>query len=146
MPPVYTMGIVKERMPPPPVTFMKTLRSKLLALGVPESVVEVVEKTADPAKVDRLLKEHTPKPLTQVDLVRCQAEIKECSFMTLHPRNYRRCPNPAVYIITEAEPGEDGHIRAMSLCEDCKKVADSRFPGKSIIVEKIDLPYLAHHG
>lgn len=62
------------------------------------------------------------KPLVPPDVTRCQAEIREGSFMTLGPRSMVRCPNKPVWLATEVEPGEDGRKGSMALCKDCAKV------------------------
>lgn len=58
--------------------------------------------------------------LTPPDLERCQAEVKEGSFMTLGPRSYRRCANQPAVIVTEVQPGADGQRGSMSLCLSCR--------------------------
>ncbi len=55
-----------------------------------------------------------------VDINRCQGEILEGSFMTLRPRRFERCSNKPAYIAVESEPGADGNIGRMSVCEACK--------------------------
>lgn len=56
-------------------------------------------------------------PLVPPDLVQCQAEYTDWSFMTLGPRQYFRCKNKPAFVVTENKPGEDGRIGSMSLCE-----------------------------
>lgn len=64
----------------------------------------------------------TPPALIPPDLSRCQAEVREGSFMTLGPRQMVRCSNAPRWIAFEAVPGEDGRQGSMSLCDDCKAV------------------------
>ena len=62
-----------------------------------------------------------------IDTELCQAEYREGSFMTLGPRAYKRCKNPAILIAVENEPSEkDGRRGGMSLCLDCAKVMEKR--------------------
>ncbi len=57
------------------------------------------------------------------DRERCQAEIKEGSFMTLGPRNFQRCKEVPTVIATERAVNEEyGHKGSMSLCDACLKV------------------------
>lgn len=61
----------------------------------------------------------TKPPLTPPDLQRCQADIREGSFMTLGPRKWERCKNRPSVIVRETEPGKDGLRGAMALCPGC---------------------------
>jgi len=69
--------------------------------------------------------------LTPADKKRCQAEIRQGSFMTLGPRSLVRCRNKPEVIATENEPGKDGLHGSMSLCTECAK----------IFLEKMGLTY-----
>ena len=58
--------------------------------------------------------------LELADPTRCQAEIKEGSFMTLGPRKYVRCKNLPTVIVGETKvTNADGEMGEMSLCESC---------------------------
>lgn len=59
------------------------------------------------------------KELVPPDPARCQAEIREGSFMTLGPRSWSRCTSTPSVIITERKPGPDGRCGSMSLCASC---------------------------
>lgn len=76
--------------------------------------------------------------LTPPDLQRCQAEIKEGSFMTLGPRSFERCNNTPTWIATEA-PRDDGEPSgSMSLCDSCREVCEKKL-GDAAVFKKIDL-------
>lgn len=62
--------------------------------------------------------------LTPPDLGRCQAERPNGhSFMTLGGRpGLERCTEKPVWIATEAQPGADGLVGSMSLCDHCRGV------------------------
>ena len=77
-----------------------------------------------------------PNGLTPPDRARCQAEITPGSFMTLGPRTTERCKNKPSCIITENQPGKDGKVGSMSLCEDCLKVFLDRFGDDFATVNK----------
>lgn len=63
--------------------------------------------------------------LVPPDVKQCQAEVR--SFMTLGP-GYNRCQNKPTCIATENEPGPDGHLGSMSLCEECAAELRKRMP------------------
>ena len=62
------------------------------------------------------------KGLESIDTNRCQAEIKEGSFMTFGPRCYIRCDKKASWIGIDVREGK--FYGAMSFCDDCKKVCE----------------------
>jgi len=62
------------------------------------------------------------------DLMRCQADILEGSFMTLGPRSMKRCTNPADVVLRETHTDKDGIIGSMSLCHKCHAVMREHFP------------------
>jgi len=64
------------------------------------------------------------KELTPPDLCRCQAEKPNgASFMTCGGRPERiRCNEEPCVIATENEPGPDGRVGSMSLCQHCAEV------------------------
>jgi len=66
------------------------------------------------------------KPIDPIDASRCQAEVKEGSFMTFGPRRFVRCKNEPVWIAVEVKDGI--FYGAMSLCDECKKVCEVRMP------------------
>lgn len=73
------------------------------------------------------------KPLTPVDRTRCQAETKEevsaKTFMRIGwTPTWVRCENKPVVIVTEAKPDKDGQHGAMSLCDECHKQFEKKFP------------------
>lgn len=62
--------------------------------------------------------------LIPVDPTRCQAEIKEGSFMTLGPRSMQRCNSIPTWIAVDIK---DGNLHgAMSLCDSCKQVCEKQ--------------------
>lgn len=69
--------------------------------------------------------------LTPPDLNRCQAEMPNganaftCGGV---PRMVRCTAKPTV-IATEVNPGPDGQIGSMSLCDDCQLVMEKQMPG-----------------
>lgn len=65
--------------------------------------------------------------LTPVDKKRCQAEKLEGSFMTLGPRQMRRCKNVPTVVATENVAGKDGEFGSMSLCDSCKSMFRLQF-------------------
>ena len=67
--------------------------------------------------------------LEPIDTLQCQGEIKEGSFMTFGPRQYRRCPCIPTWIAVDVRDGL--FYGAMSLCDDCKKVCEVRLPSVS---------------
>lgn len=70
--------------------------------------------------------------LIPVDPVRCQAMIKEAHnpFAVGHPPpRWERCARSAVYRADETTPGEDGRKGAMSMCAECKVVAERQLRG-----------------
>ena len=67
--------------------------------------------------------------LESIDPLRCQAEVKEGSFMTLGPRSYQRCQCIPIWIAVDIREGS--FHGAMSLCDDCKKVCEIRMPSVS---------------
>jgi len=67
--------------------------------------------------------------LEPVDVSRCQAEIKEGSFMTFGPRQFARCEEKPIWIAVDVRQGV--FYGAMSLCDDCKKVCEIRMPSAS---------------
>ena len=64
------------------------------------------------------------KPLVPADRSRCQVEITPVhGFMVLGPRpRPERCPNKAVVVITQKEPGSDGRRGAMAICASCRVI------------------------
>jgi hypothetical protein len=74
-------------------------------------------------------------PLIPPDPARCQAEIREGSFMTLGPRAFVRCTATPTVIVTEAVAGEDGQRGSMSLCDAC--LAMLKQQGLRVEVRKI---------
>lgn len=77
--------------------------------------------------------------LTPPDLSRCQADIREGSFMTLGPRSWGRCPSKPKYIVAERYPGKDGKQGSMSLCDSCLAVFESMYTLQSYVVTDIAL-------
>lgn len=75
--------------------------------------------------------------LTPPDPERCQAEIKEGSFMTLGPRSWHRCPNKPTVIVREAQPGPDGQRGSMSLCASCLEVMIQKLGHDNFIEEPL---------
>jgi hypothetical protein len=67
-----------------------------------------------------------PARTIPVDSGRCQAEIREGSFMTLGPRKFSRCTGKPVWVAVEFKDGK--LIGAMSLCASCKKVCEESVP------------------
>jgi len=72
------------------------------------------------------------------DLQRCQAEIKEGSFMTLGPRSFERCNNEPTWIAAEAPRSDGEPSGSMSLCDSCKDVCEKKL-GSAVIFKEIDL-------
>jgi hypothetical protein len=69
---------------------------------------------------------NTEKELDPIDATCCQAEIKEGSFMTLGPRQMRRCKNVPTCIAVVIK---DGKLwGGMALCDDCRKVCAEKMP------------------
>ena len=64
--------------------------------------------------------------LEAIDATRCQAEIKEGSFMTFGPRVYIRCNDKPTWLAIDFRDGE--FYGAMSLCDKCKKVCEIQVP------------------
>ena len=64
--------------------------------------------------------------LEPIDASRCQAEVKEGSFMTFGPRQYVRCNNKPIWIAVDVREGI--FYGAMSLCDKCKKVCEIQMP------------------
>ena len=64
--------------------------------------------------------------LEPIDTTRCQAEIKEGSFMTFGPRSYQRCQRKPTWIAVDVR--DSSFYGAMSLCDECKKVCEVRMP------------------
>ena len=64
--------------------------------------------------------------LDPVDASRCQAEVKEGSFMTLGPRPITRCKNKPVWLAIEVRDG--AFYGSMSLCGECRKVCEIKMP------------------
>lgn len=63
---------------------------------------------------------------------RCQAEIREGSFLTLGPRSYHRCKNEPIAIVTE-EPREDElPPGCMSLCPGCLEICLQQSPNVKV--------------
>lgn len=64
------------------------------------------------------------KELTPPDLRRCQAEKPNgAGFMTCGGRPVLvRCSDKPSVIATENEPGPDGRVGSMSLCQHCSEV------------------------
>jgi len=74
-------------------------------------------------------KNKKPKPkLVPADPARCQAQIKEGSFMTLGPRQWGRCKAKPAVIVAEVKPGADGQRGSMSLCASCLAVFQRSWP------------------
>lgn len=76
-----------------------------------------------------------------VDVHRCQTEKRDGSFMTLGPRTWTRCSNPATVVAVERTPGEDGKTGGMSMCDDClavarEKLGDDYFTAYRIVRRK----------
>jgi len=67
--------------------------------------------------------------LEPIDADRCQAEVKEGSFMTFGLRRYVRCDNEPSWIAVDIQEGK--FYGAMSLCEECKKVCEIKLPSVS---------------
>ena len=61
------------------------------------------------------------------DLERCQANIRNGSFMSLGKPTVSRCKNKPTTVAFENKPGDDGKKGSMSLCDDCRKVFVKRF-------------------
>jgi len=63
-------------------------------------------------------------PLEPPDLARCQGEWTTYQPFVMggnvHQRT--RCPKPPTVIVTEREPGPDGLVGSMSLCDSCLAV------------------------
>jgi len=59
--------------------------------------------------------------LTPIDIKQCQAEQHNGAnaFTLGGVPAYVRCNNAPIYIATETEPGKDGIIGSMSLCQKC---------------------------
>jgi len=64
--------------------------------------------------------------LTPIDAGRCQAEIKEGSFMTLGPRAMQRCESVPSWVAVEIKDGK--LYGAMALCDSCKQVCAKLMP------------------
>ena len=64
--------------------------------------------------------------LDPVDAARCQAEIREGSFMTLGPRAMKRCTHLPRWLGMAVIDGKVSG--AMSLCDSCKKVCEVLVP------------------
>lgn len=64
--------------------------------------------------------------LIPVDSARCQAEIKEGSFMTLGPRVMQRCDNAPEWLAIEIR--DVGLYGVMALCTACKQVCEKQLP------------------
>ncbi len=64
--------------------------------------------------------------LIPVDQMRCQAEYKEGSFMTLGPRTMQRCTAAPAWLAVEIKDGK--LIGAMALCDACKQVCAKQMP------------------
>jgi hypothetical protein len=61
--------------------------------------------------------------LIPVDTERCQAEIKEGSFMTFGPRKQIRCSSKPKWVAVENKAPKTGMRKgAMSLCDNCKNI------------------------
>jgi len=77
--------------------------------------------------------------LTPIDKERCQAEKPNGeSFMTLGGGSkIVRCTNKPTVIITETKAGKDGLKGAMSLCNDCLRVAQDQLPKGYFEIEYI---------
>lgn len=69
------------------------------------------------------------KALEPIDPTRCQAEIKEGSFMTFGLRKYVRCQNKPTYVAIDFRDGT--FYGAMSLCDSCKEVCRTQWPSVS---------------
>jgi len=80
--------------------------------------------------------------LTPADPSRCQAEITPAhSFMTLGPREKPyRCPNKPVVIARENQPGKDGQVGEMSLCESCWRVCQKQMSPGSVSYRSVSQP------
>ena len=81
-----------------------------------------------------------PKPLTPVDLTRCQAEKPNgATFMSLGGRPALvRCTNKPALVATEKAPGPDGQVGAMSLCDDCFAVFQKQMPPGAATFKRIE--------
>lgn len=66
------------------------------------------------------------KALEPIDPTRCQAEIKEGSFMTFGSRSYIRCNNKPAYVAVDIQGGE--FYGVMSVCDKCKDVCATQIP------------------
>ena len=75
--------------------------------------------------------------LTPPDPARCQAEMREGSFMTLGPRAMIRCSNAPTVIVTENELGSDGQCGSMSLCPDCLEVFRTTLSALTCTIKEI---------
>jgi len=75
-----------------------------------KDIIKAVDEKYDPKNADGLI---------PPDLERCQAEIKEGSFMTFGPRSNKRCKEKPTVIAEENKPGSDGKKGRMSLCAKC---------------------------
>jgi len=64
--------------------------------------------------------------LEPIDTERCQAEIKEGSFMTFGPQKLVRCGRKPTWIGIEVRDG--AFYGAMSLCDKCKQVCEIQMP------------------
>ena len=76
-------------------------------------------------------------PYDPVDVMRCQSEEFQGSFMTLGPRSFVRCINKPVAIAVEQGPNEDGYQGAMSLCEECLLAARKQLGEDFALVYRI---------
>ena len=86
-----------------------------------------------------MTKKKSKKPLTPPDKKQCQAEKPNgYNFMTIGGvPGMERCKNKPLFIVTEAEPGEDGQIGSMSLCADCLVVFLRQMPDMWAGIERI---------
>lgn len=81
-----------------------------------------------------MAKTKTKKPLTLPDAEQCQAMLKEQpsakNMMIIGwSARWERCTRKPTVIATEAKPGPDGQVGAMSLCSKCWAALQKEMPG-----------------
>lgn len=78
----------------------------------------------------------TQTKLEPIDFTRCQAVIREGSFMTFGPRSQKRCEYEPSYVAIDKDPDEDGMRGGMALCSDCQKVCENEM-GDRVVFQEI---------